>query len=70
MRFDVVCTEEVTTEFSVEAPDKTHLLAWLQGEQGANVVSNLRDSQTVHDRDYAVKKHVGKGRMDFNTEVE
>jgi len=62
MIYRIVCKEEVSTEFFVEAEDRVDLWDWINGElkgmQGdttaADVVSNLTDRQTVHDREFEV----------------
>ncbi len=69
-KFSVTCSEEVTTEFFVEAPSKERLDAWLE-EEGADVVSYLTERQTVHEREYEVEACENDSReMDANTEKE
>lgn len=60
--YRVVCKEEVSTEFFVEAEDRADLWDWINGElkgasgdtTAADVVSNLTERQTVHERDFVV----------------
>lgn len=53
MKFRVVCSEEVSTEFVVEAPDREAFDGWLEKE-GANTVSMYMGRQIVNERDYEV----------------
>lgn len=55
MKFRVMCDENVTTEFSVEASNREILDTWLEKE-GPNVVSLFTQRQTVHERNYEVSE--------------
>jgi len=60
--YRVVCKEEVSTEFYVEAENKVELSDWLSGESesapdgetSADVVSNMTERQTVQDREFVI----------------
>ena len=70
-KFRVTCSEEVTTEFFVEAPNRERLDDWLE-EEGADVVSYKTERQTVHEREYEVEAcdDGDKHEPDANTEEE
>ena len=60
--YRVVCKEEVSTGFFVEASDRATLQDWIDGElkgasgdtTAADVVSNMTASQVVHERDFEI----------------
>ena len=67
MKFKVICHEDVTTEFLVEAPNKERVEEWLD-THGAVAVSALTKRQTVHERSYLTMEANTKSPIDFNTE--
>lgn len=68
-KFRVVCIEEISTEFFVEAPNQERVDKWLE-EDGADAVSYLCRRQDVHDRDYEVESWDGDEKTDYDTEKE
>jgi hypothetical protein len=69
MKYRVVCVEEVSTEFFVEAPDEERLREWLDGDEGADAVSMHCNRQTVREREFEiVEPWTGNEKVDHDTE--
>ncbi len=67
MKYRIVCTETVETEFFVESPNGKRVHEWLE-EKGADVVSGRLESQQVSEREYYVERCHDEGKADYATD--
>jgi hypothetical protein len=69
-KFRVVCQEEVSTEFFVEAPNRKTLSDWLD-EQGPDAISDMLSRQVVHERYFtSVEPWDESSNVDFRVDEE
>lgn len=69
-KFRVVCQEEVSTEFFVDAPDRKTLSDWLD-EQGPDAISDMLSRQVVHERYFTIVEPWDEtAEVDFKVDEE
>ena len=62
MKFRIVCTEKVSTEFTVQISNREKLGEWLEKE-GADTVSYFLERQVVHERNFDIYEGVPGKRL-------
>jgi len=69
MLYRIICTEEVATELTVDAPDQQSVLSWLENN-GASAVAEMTDRQTIQDRRWDVERWTYKFRPPVDLQIK
>jgi len=67
-KYRVVCTEEVETEFVVDAPDGETLNKWMDSNEAIDFVSEHTHLQTVIDREFRPYTTGNRAKADVTLE--